>query len=115
VCPIDITSTLSKCEEMLVENKTLSRQLLHPDFVSTKMNTVQGLEDVLGRKLSLGMVLDALYGDLVRDKTIKKILEKDTTVKNDADFYSFFMFFCAVLIYTEHIVLARKSITEGEQ
>ena len=112
--PLDIGASIDRCERILSGTPKLLRKLRNPDFVSGKLDSVQDLAKILGgRNPSLGISLLQLYTLLLQDNDIREIVRREcTVVEQDAEFFPFFMLFCAVLVYTEHIALGKKSGSE---
>lgn len=112
--PIDMGASIDRCERTLSETPKLLRKLQTPNFVTKKLESVQDLAEVLGgRNPSLGITLLHLYTLLLKDDEIRKIMRKECqAVERDAEFFPFFMLFCAVIVYSEHIKLGKKSGSE---
>ena len=111
MCPRDIGTDIDRCERILSETPRLLSYLRNPDFVSGKLDTVQDFVELLEEaNPSLGIILYQLYGLLLKDNEVRQIIREEcTSVEDDDEFFPFFMLFCTIMVYSEHIKLGMKS------
>jgi len=108
--PLDIGSAVDRCIRLLQGTPILYKTLTKPEFVSGKLDKIQELSELLGNPSPpLRLVFHQLYSFLLEDEEIRRIIRKDCNrAEQDNDFFPFFLFFCSVVVYVEHIKLGKK-------
>lgn len=107
----EVAQQAEECEGILRGTPRLNNLLHNLDFVESvmsKLKTIFGDID-----FPLDLALNQISAILRGHDNIKSIIKDECGDLSHLPIYSFFLFYCSIVVYVEHIRITKLPITRG--